>query len=189
MNSTFKSIVRSLPRLANVSKHCASWRLLIILSLILPLWLLAPQPANAQGVGDYYQVRYDPAVFSATHVHKNKTFSATVNGNVTCTNDLPLAVTSGRFKYHIIARNLATNQTVTLLNSKTITVTPFPDDAGESASFRIQSSLKFPSRIAYGNYSVIAVLDKAEIMIQRHWIAVTSHLPGTITMGTIQYVP
>jgi len=120
-------------------------------------------------------------------VVKGKSFSISVRGNITCTNDLPLSVTSGRFKYHIIARNLATNQTVTIMSGKTITVKPFPDDAGESAAFNMQITAKFPTRSAYGNYSIIAVLDKAEIMVLRQWIAVTGKLTGTIVLGTVQY--
>jgi len=169
-----------------------AWRLLVTLILALCLVPIGSSPAAALdtvSVAGYFEITYEPAEFSKAEIDGSEVFSATVEAEAICTNDLPLSVTEARIIARVVAEHQASGAKVTLNSSYTVTISSFPNKKGKTSSARRDISLQFPGESQSGTYSVVGELIEAEVNILIiGWLTVTSLLPESQTMGSVTYV-
>ncbi len=109
------------------------WRSIIALTLALCLVLTNSNSAAALSLGDYFSFSYS-VEFSKTQIRGSEVFYATVEATANCTEDLPLpySLTSeAEITGNIIARHQMTGARVTLNSGYTVTITDFPQKAGD----------------------------------------------------------
>jgi len=169
------------------------WRLIIALILALCLLPITSNSAAAQSLSDYFSVDY-AVEFSKTQIEGSETFYVTVTVEATCKQDLPVSPSEARSTGRIIARHQTTGAEVTLNSSYTVTISPFPSQAGNTTQVSKTISLQFPSVSQSGTYSVVGELTEAEVKVGIFWLPVTnfvpsSFLPASHTMGSVTYVP
>ena len=146
---------------------------------------LLPGRANAQSLSEYYSITYD-IQFSTSDVTGTQAFSATVVAEATCIKDFPLSASQASITGKIIARNQDTGSTVTLNSGYTLTIDPFPGNAGESTNVQVTVPLRFPTGSTSGTYTVTAQLISATVTVLVP-IEVTGYLDSSQTVGTIYF--
>jgi len=164
--------------------------LVIALVTVVPLCLIGSPAAAAQSADDYFQISYEPVIFSKTEIHGDEVFTATIEGRVTCNNDLPISVSKARITIHVIAEPAESDTEVTL-NSYTTTIEPFPNKPGDTIVINEVIYLQFPDRSESGDYSIIGKPVKVEIPFLFGWIDVGGrYLPQDLDqpMGTLKYI-
>jgi len=177
----------------NVCQHGALWhRLMPALILAIALCLVIAPPARAQDLADYFQISYDPVTFDKVEITGNEVFHATVAGRAVCTKDLawkglPIPVTEAVITSQVIAKHTTSGSVVTLNQSYTITIKPFPDRAGDTIEIDQTVPLQFATGAASGNYTVIGQIVAAEVKFFLGSMDVTEHLPREQPMGTVKY--
>jgi LPXTG-motif cell wall-anchored protein len=161
----------------------------LILAII--LCLISSSPASAQLEEEYFQFCYEPVIFSKTEIHGNEVFTATMQGRVTCNDDLPIPVSKARITGHVIAEHVESGTGVTLNSSYTTTIEPFPNKSGDTIAINEAVYLQFPYHSESGDYTIMGKLDKVEIPFIFGWIDVLGYLPQDIDqpMGTLKYIP
>jgi len=167
-----------------------AWRLLIALILALCLVPIGSSPAAALSVDDYFEITYEVSL-SKTEINGSEVFNATITVTATRNNnDFPLSLSPSEalITGRIIAEHQATGAKVTLNSSYTVEISPFPQKGGTAQESEVVS-LQFLEESQSGTYSVVGVLDKAEVNILIiGWLTVTSLLPESQTMGSVTYV-
>ena len=156
----------------------------IFIVLITPL--LNVQPTAALSVSDYFTLSYQ-VTLSTAEVNEGQTFTALASGSATCKASLPISVSSAVIEGRVVALNQSTGTEVTLNASYTVTITPFPNKIGENAQLTQTIPLTFPAGSAAGNYTIVAELVKAKADAVIWW-DVSSYLPSSQTIGSVNYV-
>ena len=170
-----------------------AWRLLIALILALclvPIGSSQVAALDTVSVGGYFEITYEPVEFSKTEINGSEIFSATVEAEAACTNDLPLTVSEARITGCVTATHQASGAKVTLNPSYTVTISSFPNKKGETSSASRDVSLQFPKGSQSGTYSVVGELIQAKVKVDilNAWVTVTSYLPSSQPMGSVTYV-
>ncbi len=156
-----------------------------LLAALIPVFVCSG-PALALSLGEYFE--YDvSAEFSKTEVHGSETFTAVVRGEATCIKDLPLTVSKAEITGRIVARHRTSGAEVTLNSSYSLTISPFPNQEGESLESSVSVPLKFPSGSESGIYDVFGELIKARVFAVIWW-DVTGYLPSEEEVGSLTYV-
>jgi hypothetical protein len=165
------------------------WCLVIALVAVVPLCLIGSPPAAAQFEEEYFQFSYEPVIYSKTEIQNDEVFTATIEGRVTCNNDLPISVSKARITSNIIAEHAESGSNVTL-NSYTMTIEPFPNKPGDIIVINEVIYLQFPDRSESGDYNIIGKPFKVEIPFLFGWIDVSKYLPQDLDqpMGTLKYI-
>jgi len=164
-----------------------AWGLMSVLISALCLVSIRPAPVFALSLNDYFSYSYN-VEFSETDIRGSEVFYATVEGTATCKEDLPLAVSEARITGRIIAEHQDSGAKVTLNSSYSVTIDPFPSEAGETSQASTDVSLIFPGRNESGIYDIVAELIEAEVKVLGVWVDVTSYLPSSQVLGSITYV-
>ena len=166
------------------------WCLVIALVTAVSLCLISSPPATAQSAEDYFQISYEPFVFSKTEIHHGEVFFATVQAHVTCTRDLPLSINEARIAGRVIAEHTVSGTRVTLNSSYSININPFPYRAGETAEIDRVIYMQFPDGSESGDYNVIGEFIIIEVKILWWWQNITDYIPQEpIMMGSLKYIP
>ena len=167
-----------------------AWRLLIALILALCLLSIGSSPVAALdtvSVGGYFEITYAPVEFSKTEINGSEVFYATVGAEAACTNDLPLTVSEARITGCVTATHQVSGTKVTLNPSYDVTISPFPNEEGETCSESVDVALQFPGGSQAGTYTVNGELIEAKVKVIIEW-DVTSFLPESQAMGSVTYV-
>ena len=151
--------------------------------------LITPSPALSMDLGGYFQVNYNPAVFSKTDIVGSEAFTVTIHGNATCIKDLPMTVKKGRATGNVTAVHSVSGHQIILQATYTVDIDPFPSHQGDHAEMTVTAPLQFPAHGEAGQYSVIAETVKAEIYFLGGWSDVTDMIPASETLGTVNYTP
>jgi len=114
-------------------RHRAVWRLAVALTLAVSLCLISTSLASAQDLAEYFQLSYEPVTFDKGEINGSEVFHATIAGRATCTQDLPVSVSEASLTSQVVAVHTASDTTVTLNLSYTISIKPFPSKKGETA--------------------------------------------------------
>ena len=172
-----------------------TWRLLVALILALCLVPIGSSPVVALdtvSVAGYFEISYEPVELSKTEINGSESFNATIQGVATCTQDLPLTVSEVRITGSVTATHQASSTKVTLNSSYTVTISPFPNNKGDTRQIEKSISLQFPGGSQSGDYTVEGELSKAEVnTLLMGWLTVTTLLPPSQkiqTMGSVTYV-
>jgi len=166
--------------------HKFSWYLIITAIIVISLCLQS-RPVAAQSLEDYFQISYEPVIFSQNEIHGNELFTATIKGKATCTNDLPVSISEASIVWHVIAQNTTTGSTVELNSEYTESIKPFPSKSGEVTEINQVISLQFPDIPQSGKFDIIAELIEAKVKVLFAWFDVTQYLPRSQVMGSIEY--
>jgi len=165
----------------------ATWHLAIALVLAAFLVPASPLPVAAQSIGEYFQISYDPVEFNQTEIHGNDVFYATIKGEATCIEDLPVSVSEVRITSCVLAEHQV-SATLEILNpSYTITIKPFPCEKGDIIEINKSIALQFPEESESGDYNVVGELIEAKVKAFLR-IDVTSYLPPSQAMGSVTYI-
>jgi len=167
--------------------HRTVWRLAVALALAALPCLATPLPAAAQNLSGYFQLGYDPVIFSKNEIQGSEDFTATITGRATCAEDLPMSIGEAFVTSSIEAEHAVSGASVTLNSSYTITIKPFPSKKGETAEISQDVPLKFPAQAQSGDYNIIGKIVEAEVKTIIGWIDVTGYLPPDQLMGSIKY--
>ena len=162
------------------------WRLIVALILVLCSVSFSSSPAAAQSFSDYFEYSYNVEL-STTEVGEGESFTATVTGEVTCNNDLPLAPSEALITSRIIAEHQDSGAEVTLNSSYTVTISPVPSQNGETRQVSKAVSLQFPAGSQSGTYTVVGELIEAKIKAIIWW-DVTSYFPSSQAIGSVTYL-
>jgi hypothetical protein len=147
------------------------------------------QPVLALSLNDYFMYSYS-FTFSKTNIVGSETFTATVTGQATCVQDLPLPVDSATIVSRVIARHTQTGTEVIINPNYSISYSSeFPYKQGQTASAIAQVPLSFPAGGPSGTYDIIGQLVEAKITVLAINIDVTAYLPSTQAMSTVTYTP
>jgi hypothetical protein len=166
------------------------WYLVIALITAVSLCLIGSPPAIAQTAEDYFQISYEPFVFSKTEIHDGEVFFTTAKAHVTCTRGLPISINEARITGRVIAEHTVTGAWVTLNSSYSINIKPFPYRAGETAEINKVIYLQFPDGSESGDYNVIGEFISIEVKIFWWWQNITENVPQEpIMMGSLKYIP
>jgi len=149
-------------------------------------WLASPSPVLGQGLGDYFQISYNPVSFSKDKIEGSEVFQATITGRATCIKDLPLSVNEAVITSRIVAKH-EPNGTEFTLNRYTIGIKPFPSKQGDTAEISESVPLAFPAGAKSGDYNIIGRLIKAEVSVGLGKFDVTAYLPPEQLMGSVSY--
>ena len=160
----------------------------IAIVLAASLCLINAPRAAAQSIEDYFNISYDPVELSQDAVNGDEIFYATVRGSAICKQDLPLPVSEAVITSRIIAEHEVNGTTEILNSSYTVTIKPFPDEAGETYNIEKVIPLQFPASSESGNYEVIGELIDAKVRVGI-WVDVSNYLPQYQTMGSVTTVP
>ncbi len=164
-----------------------AWRLMIVLILALCLIPAGSHPAGALSVEEYFT--YGVTVeFSKAEIQGDEVFSATVEGTATCIKDLLLPVTEANISSRIVAEHQVSGAEVTLNSGYSVTLAPFPNEAGETSQASAVVSLRFPEGSESGVYDVVAELVEARILTPLGEPDVTSLLPASQALGSVTYI-
>ena len=171
-------------------KLCVIWCLVIALVTAVSLCLIGSPPAAAQSADDYFQISYEPFVFSKTEIHDGEVFFTTVQAHATCTRDLPLSINEARITGRVIAEHTVSGAWVTLNSSYSINIKPFPYRSGETAEIDKVIYMQFPDGSKSGDYNVIGEFVSIEVKIFWWWQDITGYVPqDPIMMGSLKYIP
>jgi hypothetical protein len=155
-----------------------------ILALSLPP--LTPPAASSESAGDYFNLIYDPAIFSKTDIVRNEAFSITIHGNATCTDDLP-PIRRGRIIGRVVAINISTGHRIIINSQYTLNIDPFPEDPGDYTEMTVTMPLQFPASDIPGDYSVVGETIRAEVYLLGDWEDVTDTVPVSKELGSVHY--
>ena len=158
----------------------------IALVLIISLVFICTSTVAAIILQDYFKISYDFEL-SQTEVQGDEVFHATVTGEVTCLETIPVSVSEAELTFRIVAEPQAGGGSVTLNPSYTLTIKPFPDTKGDTFKIDENIPLQFPSGSASGNYDVAAELVEARVKWALGWFDVTGYLPPPPAMGSVTY--
>jgi len=168
------------------------WHLAVVLFLAAFLVPISALPAAAQGVGEYFEISYD-VDFSQTGIEGDELFYALIRGEATCLEDLPVAVTEGRITSRVVAEHQASGSKVTLNQSYTVIIRPFPQQKGDTYIIEKDVPLQFGRYGEPGIYNVSGELIEAKLRVDiggiAFWEDVTSYLPASQNMGQVMYTP
>jgi len=161
--------------------------LLIIFTLITTsyLYLLTPPEAISESVGDYFNISY-AVTFNKTNILRDESFSVTMHGNATCTNNLP-PISRGRIIGCVIAKNISSGHQIIINSEYTLTIDPFPHHKGDSTEITVTVPLQFPAYDIPGDYSIVGETIKAEGFTLGEWKDVTEYMPASHVLGSVHY--
>ena len=147
-------------------------------------------PALGLSIYDYFTIEHD-TVFSDGQIQDDEVFYATVTGEATCKQDLPLPVSSGYIRYRVIAEHEDSGARTVLKSDYRLDIEPFPNQAGESATESIDVSLQFPSDCQPGSYEIIGELIESRAVVTTSTttfsVPVSKYLPQSQEMGLVTY--
>jgi len=161
----------------------ALWCGSLALVLALGLAVAVPGSAAALSLGDYFSYSFT-VEFNTTSVAVGEGFSATVQAEATCTNDLPVSASEAQITGRIVAEHQSSGVRVTLNSSYSIAIDPFPSQKDDTTEITQVVSLVFPEGSPAGTYTVIAELIEATVTVIFP-ISVTTLLPPSQTVGSI----
>ncbi len=161
--------------------------LTLALILVLCLSVINPLSAAAQSLGEYFSINYQPVSLSQDEVQGSDVFYATVSGEATCTKNLPVPVNAAIITSRVVAENMESGRMVTLNESYTLEIKPFPSKKGESAEINQVIQLQFPGTAESGDYNIVGELIEAKVKVSLVVMDVTSFLPQKQGMGSVKY--
>lgn len=171
----------------NITRMKALW--LLALTLTLAAGVIAPRPAVALSVYDYFTINYD-AEFSQFVVGGGEVFQATVQGTADCKQDLPLSISKGYITSRVVAQHRESGRKITLNPSYTMNIEPFPNEEGETTEAEVVIPLNFPYGTASGTYDIAAEPIEAKVQSALgFWLSVTPYLPSFEELGSVLYQP
>jgi len=162
--------------------------LAVTLVLVLCLWVVNPLSVSAQSVEDYFNINYDPVSLSENEIQGRNVFYATVSGSAICTEDLPVSVDEAVITSRVVAVNTVSSSRVTLNESYTVKIKPFPSKQGESTEIKQVIPLQFPANAESGDYNIIGELIEAKVKVTLMDADVTRYLPQEQFMGLVKYI-
>jgi len=168
----------------------AKAKYLKIMAALVPALLLilaGGSPVSALSIGEYFAISYT-VEFSQAEVYLNQSFHATVIGEATCIDELPLTVSEARITGSVVARHTESGAEVVLNPEYTLTIDPFPNGVGEVVQESQMVELHFPEDSLPGSYSINGELTEAKVKALL-WFNVTSYLPASQAMGVVSYMP
>lgn len=160
-------------------------RLTLALILVLGLVPISSNPVIALSVEDFFLISYR-VEFSKTEIQGNEVFYATVTGEATCIQELP--INRAWFSSGVIAESQTGGTRVTLNPSYTITIDPFPGRRGDVTQASQVVPLQFPTGSQSGTYNIIGELIEAKVEVRvLGWLSATAYLPKSRAMGSVTY--
>lgn len=162
--------------------------LAVALVLAVFLWFVSPLPVSSQSMGDYFYINYDPVSLSGNEIQGSNIFHATVSGSATCTKDLPVSVDEAVITSRVVAENTVSGSRVTLNESYTVKIEPFPSKKGESVEIKQVIPLQFPATAESGDYNITGELIEAKVKVSLIDVDVTQYLPQDQFMGSVKYI-
>ncbi len=148
---------------------------------------LPPQAASALSLDEYFAYTVG-ADFSQDEVYAGEAFTAEISGEATCIQDLPFTASSATIKGRIVARHRTEDEEVTLNDSYTLTLNPFPNSAGESLESSVRVTLEFPEGSEPGEYDIVGELIEARVKVSFLQIPADSYLPDEYDFGSITLI-
>lgn len=152
--------------------------------------LTVASPALGLSIYDYFTIEY-ATVFSDDQIEDDEVFYATVTGEATCKQDLPLPVSSGYIRYRVIAEHLDSGERTVLEPDYRLDIEPFPNHAGESATESTDVALRFPSDCQPGSYEIMGELIESRAVVSTSTttfsVPVSKYLPQSQEMGMVTY--
>ncbi len=142
-------------------------------------------PLVALNVYEYFTISYN-VTFSSSEIAEGQTFSVIITGQAVCIQDLPLSPTEAIITGRITAKHHNTETTVLLNPEYTVTINPFPYNAGDTGQSTQNLSLHFPIGSPPGEYSISGELIQAKLRAGLLF-DVTDYLPSTEPMGSVTY--
>jgi len=164
------------------------WRLVLALTLAAFLCLVSASSASAQDLSESFEISYDPVTFDKDEINGSEVFHVQISGSFTCAVDLPVSVNEASLTSRVVATHTASNMTVTLNESYTITISPFPSKKGETAEIKQSVPLQFMAKAIPGDYNVVGKIIEAKVKVLFGWVEVTKYLPQEQQMGTVKYI-
>jgi len=139
-------------------------------------------------LGEYFSINYQPVSLSQDEIQGSDVFYATVSGSATCTKDLPISVNAAVITSRVVAENMESSRMVTLNESYTLEIEPFPSKKGQSAEIEQVIQLQFPGTAESGDYNIVGELIEAKVKVSMMpTMDVTSFLPQKQVMGSVKY--
>ena len=169
-----------------ISSQRATRYAAIALVLVIALVFIGTPPVAAISLEDYFKISYDFEL-SQTEIQGDEVFHATMAGEATCLETIPVSLSEAEITFRIVAEPQAGGGSVTLNPSYTITIKPFPDTKGDTFEIDENIPLQFPDGSASGIYDVVAELVEAKVKWPLGWIDVTGYLPPSPAMGSVTY--
>jgi len=145
------------------------------------------RPAHALNLEDYFTYTYSMEL-SHEEVVAEQPFTATISGQATCIQDLPISPSKAEFRSRAIGRHAVSGAEVVLNEDYVLTISPFPSLAGETTEETAVVPMFFPPDSEPGTYTVIGELIQARLRLVV-WVDVTSELPSEQVLGTITLAP
>lgn len=158
---------------------------LIVLLPVLLIGSLVQPVVAAESISDYYSISYSAAL-SKTEVTGSEIFFLNVSVTASCNKDLPITATEAYISGMVVALNNSTGASVTLNPVYDVTLSSFPQAAGETTSASQTVNLQFPGDAVSGSYTVYAQTIQALIR-SGLWVDVTAWLPSMKQVGTVTY--
>ena len=159
----------------------------IALVLVISLVSIGTSPVAAEE-GDYFEIIYDFGL-SQTEIQGSEVFYATVTGEGTCLETLPVSVSEAKTSFRFVAEPQAAGDSATLNSSYTVTIKPFPYKKGDTFQMDADIPLQFPDGSEPGDYDVVAELVEAKIYgpLFPDGFDVTDLFPPSYALGSVTY--
>lgn len=161
-----------------------------VTALILALCLVPinSSPVAALSISDYFSYSYN-VEFSQTEIDEGEAFNATVTAEATCTTSLPITPSQSQITSRMIAEHETSGVRVTLNSSYSVTISPFPGQAGQSTQVIKVVPLEFPSGSAAGTYNVFGEIIEVKLQVPIiGWMDVTTYFPSSQILGSVTYL-
>jgi hypothetical protein len=145
------------------------------------------QAVQAISIGEYFRINYS-SQFSQTSLTESEIAVLDMSVTAVCTSDVPMAVDEAQIVGRVVAVDKTTGARTILIPSYTIEIKDFPTKAGELYETSQSFTLQFPSGSESGKYTISGETTDALVKMPIvGWMNVTSYLPRSITLGTIDY--
>lgn len=160
------------------------------LMLAAALCFISASPAAALDLNpaDYFQLSYEPVNFDKVEIAPGGAFNAIIKGHAVCSKSLPISVSQAVITSKVIARHNTSGSSLTLNESYTVTIKPFPGKKGETFEISQAIPLQFPPQAEPGEYTVIGQLIEAKVKVFFLWPSVTGSFPREQSMGTVKVI-
>ncbi|MFC1939782.1 hypothetical protein ACFLXO_03735 [Chloroflexota bacterium] len=161
-------------------------QIIIAIALVLCSVPIHLNTATAQSLEDYFSVSYVIEI-SKTDIQESEVFYVTVEATATCHTRLPVSPSEANFTSRVIAEHQVSGAKVTLNSGYTVTMSPFPSQAGQTVQDTQVISLQFPAESQPGSYNIIVELIEAKVKVSIMWFDVKSYFPPFKEIGSVNY--
>jgi hypothetical protein len=159
-----------------------------MLAAVLLFINVSPAAALDLNPADYFQLTFEPTSFDKVEIAPGGVFNAIIKGRADCSKSLPISVSQAVITSRVVARHNASGASLTLNESYTVTIKPFPGKKGETFEINQTIPLQFPPQAEPGDYTVIGQLIEAKVKVFFIWQSVTGSFPREQGMGTVKVI-